>query len=139
MNENQFQRTESKVETSVSMNSKESLDDDYMPLRVSFPKRDYVIDVMFCFAIPLIIGTMVVSTLTCIFFYNKEDLVKESYETPVQLEQYNSIQRASSKLRSLSQNRNYAPPQSSNSTLPRAILKPISPTSTLPKAIVASM
>ncbi len=135
MNENQFQRTE----TTVSMNSKESLDDDYMPLRVSFPRRDYVIDVMFCFVIPLLIGTMVVSTLTCIFFYNKEELVKESNETPVQLEQYNSIQRASSKLRSLAQNRNYIPPQSSNSTLPRAILKSMSPTSTLPKAIAASM
>jgi hypothetical protein len=121
------------------MNSKESLDEEYMPLRISFPKRDYVIDVMFCFVIPLLIGTMVVSTLTCIFFYNKEELGKESQETPVQLEQYNSIQRASSKLRSLAQNRNYTPPQSSNSTLPRAILKPISPTTTLPKAIVASM
>jgi len=128
--------TASTVETaSSSVTSKsESVDDSYRLIAEPFPKRDYIFDVLFCIVIPLIVGTMVVSSLTCIFFYNKEELSKVNQQTaPVQMQQYSTIQRASSQLRSLAQNRNSIT-SAANTTLPRPILKSMSPSSTMPKA-----
>lgn len=83
-------------------------------------------DAILCFLIPLIIGATLVSSLTCIFFYNKEKATKPCNETPIQLEQYHSISRATLSLRSLAHNR--YPTLSTLShyqswSLPRSILK----------------
>lgn len=56
--------------------------DDYQPYRNLFPKRQYLLDVMFCVMIPLLVGFVLISSLTCLFFYNKEHLMKINQETP---------------------------------------------------------
>ncbi|CAG2165793.1 unnamed protein product, partial [Oppiella nova] len=113
----------------------DNLYDNYMPFGQSYPSRDYTVDIIVCFAIPFLIAAMIVSSLTCIFFYNNQDLSKGCNETPVQLEQYNSISRATLRLRSLAQNRYYSVADVySLSSLPPKLPLHITGTSTLPKA-----
>ena len=120
--ESQFPKPDTRLPTT-------RLQYDYVS-REPFPDRNYTMDAVLCFMIPLIIGATLVSSLTCIFFYNKEKAIKKCNETPIQIEQYNSISRATLNLRSLAHNRHLTPShyqydtlQSWSASLPRPILK----------------
>ncbi|XP_054168579.1 alpha-sarcoglycan-like [Oppia nitens] len=136
------------IHVSVDITKRDELsvkDSYYIPFRQSVPKRDYLVDLMVCFLVPLLMATMIISSLTCIFFYNKEHLIRQQLnETPEQLQQFKCISLATQRLRALADNRdNPIQPTNPYATLPRyssLSRKPlIHPYSTLPKAMSLSL
>ncbi|XP_013783675.2 epsilon-sarcoglycan-like [Limulus polyphemus] len=108
--------------------------DDFIPHFPNYPRRDFLMDFIITIVVPVVVVIILTVVLSSIMCCHRESLERRNLETSsVQMNQYNSIQRASSQLRNLAVKRESLPRTGSTpaSTLPRS--RTGSPSSTLPK------
>ncbi|XP_067126574.1 epsilon-sarcoglycan isoform X1 [Centruroides vittatus] len=109
--------------------------DDFRPQTISLPRRDFMLDFIVSIVVPAVVVVILLTSLVCVMCCGREGLEKRNRNTSsVQMNQYNSIQRASNQLCHLSNKRDSFPQSSSTpgSSLPRS--RTGSPSSTLPKS-----